>query len=87
MSGKKNRFDFGTYILMIVLILALALILWDWHAGLDDSVDARIALLEEQMKDKIRPVIQINRATVYNTDGEVVIEDLAPEKREKGKEK
>ena len=39
-------------------------------------MNERIALLEKQMQDKIRPVIQINRATVYNSDGEIVIEGL-----------
>ncbi len=74
--GKKGFFDAGVIFLGFALILALAVILWDWRAGVDDSVNDRIALLEKQMKDKIRPVIQINRGTVYNTDGEVVIEGL-----------
>ena len=76
MRGKKGFFDAGVIFLSFALILALAVILWDWRSGVDVSVDARIALLEEQMKDKIRPVIRINRATVYNTDGEIVIEEV-----------
>ena len=49
---------------------------WDERTMSAESVNDRIALLEKQIKDKIRPVIQINRGTVYNTDGEIVIEGL-----------
>lgn len=67
---------FGIIFLAFAVLIALTLVLWDWRSGVDDSVGARIALLETQMKDKVRPVIHINRATVYNTDWEVVIEGL-----------
>ena len=74
---KMTKTDkLAVLIFMAVVTLFILVAVWDWRAGTDDSVDARIGLLEEQMKDKIRPVIQINRATVYNTDGEVVIEGL-----------
>ena len=74
---KMTKTDkLAVLIFMAAVILFILVAVWDWRTGTDDSVDARIALLEEQMKDKIRPVIQINRATVYNTDGEVVIEGL-----------
>ena len=67
-------------IIILVVFLAAALLyagmVWDEKTMSDDSVNDRIALLEKQMRDKIRPVIQINRATVYNTDGEIVIEGL-----------
>ena len=76
MNGKKGFFNAGVIFLGFALILALAAILWDWRVGVDDAVDDRITLLEKQIKDKVRPVIQINRATVYNTDGEIVIEGL-----------
>lgn len=72
----------GDVIGAIVLIVFLAAVLiyagavWDERSMATGAVDARIALLEKQMQDKIRPVIQINRATVYNTDGEIVIEGL-----------
>ena len=66
----------GLIFLIFTVTIALTLIAWDWRIGVDDSVNDRIALLEKQMKDKIRPVIQINRGTVYNTDGEIVIERI-----------
>lgn len=74
---KMTKTDkLAVLIFMAAVTLFILVAVWDWRTGTDDSVDVRIALLEEQMKDKIRPVIQINRATVYNTDGEVVIEGL-----------
>lgn len=63
-----------------ILIMALVIIAataWpiaiDWYFGTTDSREERIALLEKQMKEKTRPVIHIERATIYNTDGEVII--------------
>jgi len=67
-------------LIILVVFLAVALVyagaVWDERDMSNKSVNERIALLEKQMKDKIRPVIQINRGTVYNTDGEIVIEGL-----------
>ena len=76
MRGKKGFFYAGVIFMGLALFLVWAVILWDWRTGTDGSVNDRIALLERQMKEQIRPVIQINRATVYNTDGEIVIEGL-----------
>ena len=69
----------GIMILIVFMVAAFlyAGTVWDERTMSGDSVNARIALLEKQMKDKVRPVIQINRATVYNTDGEIVIEGVA----------
>lgn len=39
------------------------------------SLEERVETLEELMREKSRPVIHIERGTVYNSDGEVVIED------------
>jgi len=71
---KTDKLAVLIYMAAVTLFILVAV--WDWRTGTDDSLNARIALLEKQMKDKIRPVIQINRATVYNTDGEIVIEGL-----------
>ena len=67
-------------LIILVVFLAVALVyagaVWDERDMSNKSVNERIAFLEEQMKEKIRPVIQINRGTVYNTDGEIVIEGI-----------
>ena len=44
------------------------------------SLEERVATLEELMREKSRPVIHIERGTVYNSDGEVVIEDRHKDK-------
>ena len=66
----------GIMILIVFMVAAFlyAGAVWDERTMSSDSVNDRIALLEKQIQDKIRPIIQINRATVYNTDGEIVIE-------------
>ena len=68
----------GIMILVVFMVAAFlyAGAIWDEKSMVNGSVNDRIALLEKQMKDKVRPVIQINLATVYNTDGEIAIEGL-----------
>lgn len=53
----------------------LAVIILDTRNMERSSLDRRVATLEEMMREKTRPVIHIERGTVYNSDGEVVIED------------
>lgn len=72
MDNKTKHFDFILIFLSLALMVALGVIVWDWRTGMDDSINARITLLEE----KIRPVIQIERAIVYNLDGEIAIQGL-----------
>lgn len=38
-------------------------------------------LLKSQLDQRVRPIINIDRASVYNTDGEVVIETLDSRKK------
>ena len=45
------------------------------------SLEERVATLEEMMREKSRPVIHIERGTVYNSDGEVVIEEARKQDR------
>jgi len=62
----------GVVTFCLIMIGALAI---DWYMGTADSREARITLLEQKMREKTRPVINVQRATIYNTDGEIVIED------------
>lgn len=39
------------------------------------TLEERVKMLEEMMREKTRPVIHIERGTVYNSDGEIVIEE------------
>jgi len=40
-------------------------------------------LLKSQLDQRVRPIINIDRASVYNTDGEVVIETLDDSKKKR----
>ena len=53
-----------------------AFLLWDHYTTLERSQNDRLTLLEMQMKIKMRPIIQVNQATIYNADGEVVVEGV-----------
>ena len=72
----------GNIIGALVLVLFLAAVfvyagaVQDQTKMCNESIEARIELLEKQIESKIRPIIQINRATVYNTDGEIAIETI-----------
>jgi len=78
------------YVLYIVAITILAvlmaMIFWDSIRMERISLKDRVATLEQLMREKSRPMIHIERASVYNTDGEIVIEDIATKiPRYKGK--
>lgn len=55
-------------------LLLLAVILCADNNHMRESFQDRITILEGQMQRRIRPIIHINRASVYNSDGEVVVE-------------
>ena len=67
-------------VLFLIAVFIYAVAVQDQTKMCNESIEARIELLERQMESKIRPIIQINRATVYNTDGEIVVETPEIEK-------
>ena len=67
----------------IAVLLALGLLVYfyvDTREREIDSLNARLELMEQKIRERTRPVINIQRATVYNTDGEIVIQDIARQK-------
>ncbi len=71
-----TRNTFISMVTLIGMILILALLLWDTNSSTIVSLNDRISLLEEKMIERVKPIIQINRATIYNTEGEIVVEGL-----------
>jgi len=63
-------------LLATILILLSLLFVLDTNIGTNQSLRDRVTWLEEKMVERTKPVIQINRATIYNTEGEIVIETL-----------
>ena len=63
-------------ILIIVLVCIIAALYFDTVTATRQSLEDRVTWLEDKMIERIKPVIQINRATIYNTEGEIVIEGL-----------
>ena len=61
-------------ILMTFLILLCLLFILDTSIATNQSLVNRVAWLEDKMIERVKPIIQINRATIYNTDGEIVLE-------------
>jgi len=64
----------------LLFVLTGLFLLWDHHTMQERSQNDRLTQLEIQMKMKMRPIIQVNRATIYNTDGEIVVEERREEK-------
>ena len=62
----------------LIIGLTIGVMIWiildTWHME-RQSLKARLNTLEEQMKEKTRPVIHIRQATVYNGSGEVIVVD------------
>ena len=63
-------------LLMISFILICLMLILDTNVATNGSLRNRVTALEEQMIRRTKPVIQINRATIYNTEGEIVVETL-----------
>ena len=63
-------------LILLSIIAGLSILLIDLHWGTSESIEARLALQERKLMDRVRPVIQINRATIYNSQGEIVIEEV-----------
>ena len=53
---------------------ALVFAEWDRRDTIDRATQDRLAALEERVNEARRPVIHIEKATVYNVDGEVVVD-------------
>jgi len=66
---------FGVGLLSTICVLLLCLILvLDTSTSTSQSLEDRVAWLEDKMIERVKPVIQVNRATIYNTEGEIVLE-------------
>ena len=65
---------------IIATTIILAVMILNTRNMERSSLEERVATLEELMREKSRPVIYIQRGTVYNSDGEVVIEDRHKDK-------
>lgn len=60
--------------ILIVAIGVLGFAEWDRQDTIDRAMQERMASLEKRVDEAQRPVIHIERATVYNMDGELVVD-------------
>lgn len=75
--GTDRNTLIGICALMIMVIILLAILfILDTSLGTNQSLRDRVTWIEEKMVERSKPIIQVNRATIYNTDGEIVIETL-----------
>ena len=75
----KNNRNIIFSILFVITTIGFCffeLLYFDTTLATRQSLESRITWLEDKMIERIKPVIQINRATIYNTEGEIVIETL-----------
>jgi len=76
---EPNKWVFisiGIFLLSLVMLDLCTLFFLDASVSTNQSLRDRVASLEDKMIERVKPVIQINRATIYNTEGEIVIEKL-----------
>lgn len=73
--------NWQVYCFWAAMALMLILAFVEFHAKMSrkDMLIYRVEKLERQMMEKTRPVIHADYATIYNTDGEVVIETCEDE--------
>lgn len=68
-------------IFVLVVCIAAGIIAHIHTSDIDRSLSDRVLLLEKQMNERVIPRINIERATVYNGEGEIVVEKIEKEKR------
>lgn len=62
----------------IIVLMWIILLVFIW-VGLDhlqtkiDTNTSCVVLLENRINEKYSPRIQVNRATIYNTEGEIIL--------------
>lgn len=56
----------------------------DWRIGVERGLRQRLAVVERQVERAFYPHIQVNRASVYVTDGEIVVETADVVERDEG---
>lgn len=65
----------GWLVLAITLVvLVMAMVMPMFMVSKIRQLENTVTVLEEHLKQRIRPIIQVQRATIYNTDGEVVVQ-------------
>ena len=74
MEINKGLLFSVSLILTTCLILLCLLFILDTSIATNQSLRDRVTWLEDKMIERVKPVIQVNRATIYNTDGEIVLE-------------
>jgi len=73
-SDKAIKVVLAVLLALTSLTLVSLLIILDTTIATNQSLGARVTWLEDKMIEKVKPVIQVNRATIYNTEGEIVLE-------------
>ena len=74
MSFKQYSF-MVSLIALLICVLLYGIFWLNAHSIQGTSLVNRVKTLEEIMQQKTRPVIHIQRASVYTTRGEIVIEE------------
>lgn len=74
-NGRNLRLP-GALVLVLVIWSLLLAIGWDYEDARKQSMEDRVELLEKRMAEKARPVIHIQRATVYNARGEIAVRSV-----------
>lgn len=79
MEIHTNKKLIALVVVQVVLFVVLGYLalFYDTKTMAEESMTARIANLEQTMQRKMHPVINIRRATVYTSKGEIVIEDIS----------
>jgi len=77
--GIRNAAIVVMAAVMISCAVLAFLIVWDYREAKDRTIEARLALIERQMARKSRPIIQVQRASIYSMEGELILETYPPD--------
>jgi len=71
----KKLFLIGMSAAMIIIMMIYIVIWFDAYNMERVSLENRIETLETQLTQKMHPIIQIQNASVYTAEGEIIIEE------------
>jgi len=79
---KTRKLDIA--IIVVILLIGFSASLWMTSTNNKiEGLQLQVSILTRQQEDRQTPRIQINRATIYNTDGEIVLEAFETKEDEK----
>ena len=79
--GSWAFFRLTFWILASSVVLLAVLVLWNHRESVDRSMAERLSTLERKVAQESPPVINVQNASIYSMEGELVIKTFPPREK------